>query len=117
MRPGPIARRIVLLGLGAVCAGCAAAPLTEARGRYGQTASQTAWDSRACGWEAQDASGYQIDLSPDENAAYNVFAYAWPDGPWEGSDPLLGRGGKARFDQVFRECMAQRGYEVPQTQP
>jgi hypothetical protein len=117
MRVASIARGMVLLALGALVAACAAAPMPDARGRHGQTPSQTARDSQACGWEAQDASGYQLDLSPDENTVYNLFAYARPGGASERSDPRLGRGGKTRYDQLFSECMNRRGYDLFSARP
>jgi len=111
MSPVRLARVVVLLGAGLLAAGCASRPLPEARSRLGATPARAAWDSQACAWEAQNASGYLVDLSPDENSIYNLFAYGRPRGATAGSDPLLGRGGMQRFDQVFAGCMNARGYD------
>ena len=93
-----------------------------------------AWDSRSCAWAAQDASGYDRELSPGENDVVNFFVHGLVGGPAgrEGDGvgaaraespaaavdasaagrPALGRGGRKNFDQVYLQCMTKRGYEL-----
>ncbi len=116
---------MVLVALAALAAGCAAAPLASVRPLSAQSAQDLAWDSRTCAWAAEDASGYWADLSPPENAIVGLFTYApvrsgeWPRdvttpeavGPASPSPVHLGRGGRPKFEEVYRQCMIVRGYE------
>jgi hypothetical protein len=111
-------RRLVFLAL--VVAGCAAAPLPTARPLQDQTAQDLAWDARTCAWRAEDASGYDPTLAPDENRILSVFtrgpAPAHADPALAQAEPVpraaLGRGGRSTFDQVYADCMTRRGYEL-----
>jgi hypothetical protein len=111
VRASGAARIPALLGAGLLLAACTAPPLPEARPRLAQPPARVSWDSQACAWEAQNASGYQADLSPEENTVYNLLAYGRPGGASGGSDPLLSRGGATRFAQVFGDCLDRRGYD------
>jgi hypothetical protein len=116
-------------------AGCAGTPLPAAQPLRNQTPRELAWDARTCAWAAQDVSGYDRDLSPEENEIVEFFTHGRPARPeradgsvatWPvadmatvatsqgGSVPseLLGRGGRPRFDQVYEQCMTQRGYQI-----
>ncbi len=82
--------------------GCAVAPLPSAHPRAGQAERDLAWDSRTCGWAAQDASGWDPTLSAGENAFVTFFVVG----------PLRARQSRQTFDRVYAECMTQRGYDL-----
>ena len=119
--------------LSAIAAGCKAAPLPAPRALESRSEREIAWDSRACAWAAQDASGYDPRLAPGENRIVAFFIHGQvvePTGPApdaggtsraEATGPAvtgdipraaLGRGGRKKFDQVYAECMTRRGYEL-----
>jgi hypothetical protein len=129
-----IPRGVSLVALALAVAGCAATPLPAARPLRDQSARDLAWDSRTCAWAAQDASGYDRELSPGENGVVNVFVHGRAGGPAArdgdavgaaaleniaatvdasaAGRPALGQGGRKRFDQVYEQCMTRRGYEL-----
>jgi len=129
-----VPRAVSLVALALAVAGCAGTPLPSARPLRDQSARELAWDSRTCTWAAQDASGYDRELSPGENGVVNFFVHGrvgWPaarDGDGVGAAaiesaaatvdasaagrPTLGRGGRKKFDQVYEQCMTRRGYEL-----
>src|SRR3989442_15451039 len=76
-----VARAVSLVALALAVAGCAGAPLPSARPLGDQSARELAWDSRSCAWAAQDASGYDRELSPGENGVVNFFAQGRVGGP------------------------------------
>ena len=116
---------LVLAVLTAIAAGCAAAPLPSVRPLSMPSAQGFEWDSRTCAWAAEDASGSWADLSRPENAIVGFFTVApvrsgeWPRdigtpevvGPASPSPVHLGRGGRRKFEEVYRQCMMARGYE------
>jgi hypothetical protein len=86
----------------ALLGGCAAAPLPPAHPRAGQTERDLAWDSRTCGWAAQDASGWDPTLSAGENAVVAFFV----------AGPGRSRESRQTFQQMYEQCMTGRGYDV-----
>ena len=134
MTRASVPRSVSLVALALVVAGCAGTPLPSARPLRDQSARELAWDSRTCAWAAQDASGYDRELSPGENDIVKFFVH-WRVGGPAGRDgdgvgaaaientaaavdasaagrPALGRGGRKKFDQVYLLCMTRRGYEL-----
>ena len=134
MMRASVPRVVSLVALALVVAGCAGTPLQSARPLRNQSAGELAWDSRTCAWDAQDASGYDRELSPGENGIVKFFVHGPVGGP-AGRDgdgvgaaaidnaaaaidasavgrPALGRGGRKNFDQVYLQCMTKRGYEL-----
>lgn len=102
MNRGGILRVIAGLVVAAVFAGCLAAPLPSAYPRAGQTERDLAWDSRTCGWAAQDASGWDPTLSAGENAFVTFLVVG----------PLRARESRETFDRAYEQCMTGRGYEL-----
>ena len=134
MMRASVARAVSLVALALGVAGCAGTPLPSARPLRDQSAGELAWDSRTCAWAAQDASGYDRELSPGENDVVNFFVHGLVGGP-AGHDgdgvgaaviedaaaavdasaagrPALGRGGRKTFDRVYDQCVTRRGYEL-----
>ena len=124
-----VPRAVSLVALALAVSGCAGTPLPSARPLRDQSARELAWDSRTCTWAAQDASGYDRELSPGENGVVNFFVHGRVGGPaardGDGLEnvaatvdasaagrPALGRGGRKTFDRVYAQCMTRRGYEL-----
>ncbi len=97
-----IFRAISAVVVAAVVAGCLAAPLPAAYPRAGQTERDLAWDSRTCGWTAQDASGWDPTLSAGENAFVAFLVVG----------PMRARASRQVFDGAYEQCMTGRGYEL-----
>ncbi len=135
MTATPIARAVSCLAVAVAVAGCAATRLPAARPLQNQSEYQFGWDSRTCAWAAQDVSGYDQELSPEENDIVNLFVRGQVGGPaesgadavsWRTADipavaasqggtvsrDMLGRGGRKKFDQAYEQCMTRRGYAV-----
>ncbi len=130
-RGASVARAVLSASIALGLAGCAARPLPRATPLRSQNERDLAWDSRTCAWAAQDASGYDPELSAEENTVVDFFvrgridpparpgAEARDTSPAAGAGqaspllrPELGGGGPGTFEQEYRRCMAGRGYEV-----
>ncbi len=107
MSPARIARVTSAVVLAVFLGGCAAAPLPSARPQAGQTERDLAWDSRSCGWAAQDASGWDPTLSAGENAFVTFFVVG----------PRRSRESHQTFDRMYEQCMTSRGYELSSRAP